>query len=259
MGWDEPVVRGGLTAGGAGLITFLLWEWFCPFPLLELRVFRSRSFVGGFVLTLSMGGGLYASTYLIPLYLQQVGHLSASTAGLMMLPAGLAMAATFPFAGRMTDRVSRAIPILCGGLLFAASCVLIALADLGTAVMLLALWILLGRIGLGLMMPPITAGALMTLEPHLVPQASGAVNFGRQLGGSFSVSLISIVLDAAAGTHAAGYALLDEAERRAALGHGFHVAFLALAGVLALSLLALLLMPRGPARDARQDGARDAR
>lgn len=242
IGWGEPAVRGGLLAGALGMAAFLGWEWFCRSPLLELRVFRSWAFVGGFLLTLAMGGGLYASTYLIPLYLQQVKGLTPSATGLMLLPAGLAMAATFPIAGRLTDRVARAVPILCGGALFVASCGLMAASGMATAVPWLVLWILVGRVGLGLMMPPVTAGSLMPLEPQHLLQASGAINFGRQLGGSLSVSLISIVLDAAAGTHEDGFALLDEAGRHAALAHGYQIAFLTLGIALTVALSAVLLM-----------------
>ncbi|HYG87345.1 MAG TPA: DHA2 family efflux MFS transporter permease subunit [Azospirillum sp.] len=242
IGWDRFAVQGGLIAGGLGLAAFLVWEWFAPSPLLELRVFRSPAFVGGFLLTLVLGGGLYASTYLIPLYLQQVKGMMPSGTGLLLLPGGLAMAATFPVAGWLTDRVARSVPILCGGALFIASCALMGGIDAATGIPWLLLWILVGRVGLGLMMPPVTAGSLLLLEPHEVPQASGAINFGRQLGSSLGVSLISIVLDVASGSHRDGFALLDEAARRAALAHGYDVAFLTLAGVFAVSLSALGLM-----------------
>lgn len=242
IGWEQDAVRGGLAAGVAGFAAFLLWEWFHPSPLLELRVFRSALFVGGFLLTLVMGGGLYASTYLIPLYLQQVTGMMPSGAGLLMLPAGLAMAATFPVAGRLTDRVARAIPILAGAGLFIVSCAMLGWTDTASGVAWLSVAVLAGRVGLGLMMPPVTAGTLLRMEQQHVPQASGAINFGRQLGGSVGVSLISIVLDVASGSHGDGFALLDAAGRRAALAHGYHVAFFTLSGVFIVALAALLLM-----------------
>ncbi len=242
IGWNQLVVQSGLMAGGFGLAAFLVWEWFAPSPLLELRVFRSAAFVGGFLLTLVLGGGLYASTYLIPLYLQQVKEMTPSGAGLLLLPGGLAMAATFPIAGWMADRTRRSLPILGGAGLFILSCAFLGRIDAATTIPWLLLWILVGRVGLGLMMPSVTAGSLLLLEPQRVPQASGTINFGRQLGSSLGVSLISIVLDVASGSHQDGFALLDDAGRRAALAHGYDVAFLTLAGVFVVGLPALGLM-----------------
>lgn len=241
IGWTIPAVQGGLVAGAVGLAAFLGWEMRCRAPLLKLAVFRSVPFVGGFLLTVAVGGGLYASTYLIPLYLQQVLGMTPSGAGLVLLPAGLAMAATFPFAGRMADRLPPAVPVVLGAALFALSCGLLAMAGAGPAVPWLVVWILLGRVGLGLIMPSATAGSLARMDRADVPQASGAMNFGRQLGGSLCVSLISIVFTAAAGTHAAGFALLDGAGQRLALAHGYQVAFavLAVGQVVALAALGL--------------------
>lgn len=244
IGWTAPAVQGGLAAGTVGLAAFLGWEARCAAPLLNLRVFRSGVFVGGFLLTVGVGGGLYASTYLLPLYLQQVLGMTPSAAGLVMLPAGLGMAAAFPFAGHLADRVSRVVPIVGGGLLFAVSCGLLAVAGTEPAVAWLVVWTLLGRVGLGFMMPSATAGALVQLDRKDVPQASGAMNFGRQLGGSLCVSLVSIVFTAAAGTHGDGFALLDAAGQRLALAHGYEVAFAVLSAGMLLALTALRLLRR---------------
>ena len=58
-----------------------------------------------------------------------------------------------------------------------------------------ALWILLGRVGFGLAMPSMNAGALRALPPRWVGQGSGAVNFARQFGGALGVNLLSIHLE----------------------------------------------------------------
>ena len=51
-----------------------------------------------------MGASVFGSTYMMPLY-QQVSGFSASSAGLMLMPAGLAMAFMFPFVSYLTDRI----------------------------------------------------------------------------------------------------------------------------------------------------------
>jgi DHA2 family multidrug resistance protein len=221
-GWSDPAVAGGLLAGAAGAVVFAVWQWFCPAPLLDLRAFRSGGFVGGFLSVVMIGVGLYASTYLIPLFLQQGRAMGASDAGLVLLPGGLAMALTFPLAGQLTDRMAPAAVAAIGVALFLGSCLALAGAVASGAVLWLLVWVMVGRIGLGLMMPPVSAGSLRLLPPQLTAQGSGAMNFGRQLGGALGVGFISVVLD---------------------LG-GYRAAFLALAAAFAVTLLPLWLMHR---------------
>jgi DHA2 family multidrug resistance protein len=255
VGWTQPAVSGGLLIGLAGAVAFVAWEWFCPAPLLNLRAFRSGGFASGFLLSAMIGVGLYASTYLIPLYLQQVMHLEPSAAGLVLLPAGLAMAFTFPLAGRLTDRLPSAAVALIGILFFLGSCVMLARADAAGGLVWFTLGIVVGRIGLGLLMPPVSAGSLRLLDVRMVPQGSGAINFGRQLGGAVGVGLIAVVLNVGSGAHRPGFAELGEAAQRAAQAEGYHIAFYALAASFAAALLPLWLMHRQTRRAPVVGGA----
>ncbi|HEY0833348.1 MAG TPA: DHA2 family efflux MFS transporter permease subunit [Azospirillum sp.] len=255
VGWGQPAVGGGLLIGAAGAVAFVAWEWFCRSPLLDLRAFRSGGFASGFLLSVMIGVGLYASTYLIPLYLQQVRQLEPSAAGLVLLPAGLAMAFTFPFAGRLTDRLRPTVVALIGILLFLGSCVMLARVEVSGGLAAFTAGIVVGRIGIGLMMPPVSAGSLRLLDLRMVPQGSGAINFGRQLGGALGVGLISVVLDVGSGAGRPGFAQMSEAARRAAQAEGYQLAFLALALAFAASLLPLWVMHRGQRRAHAVGGA----
>ena len=113
--------------------------------------------------------------------------------GLLLMPAGLVLAVVFPLAGHISDRPPPWLPVdgrvcccsawsnwLCGD------------ADVDTPFWTLAGWIVLGRLGSGLMTPALNAGALRALPAELLAQGSGAVNFVRQLGGALGVNLISV-------------------------------------------------------------------
>jgi hypothetical protein len=80
-------------------------------------------------------------------------------------------------------------------MLFSLSSFLMTGADTDTSFWLFAWWIMLGRIGLGFIMPSLNAGALKALPMTLLGQGSGAINFVRQLGGAFGVNLLSIALE----------------------------------------------------------------
>jgi hypothetical protein len=64
-----------------------------------------------------------------------------------------------------------------------------------TALWVLMLWAVVGRIGLGFVLPSLTLGAVPGLDAAAVPQAASAISFLRQLGGATGVSLVGIFLE----------------------------------------------------------------
>ncbi|RFA39628.1 MFS transporter [Alkalilimnicola ehrlichii] len=194
LGWSSGLILFLLWGGVAAAVAFVFWQLHNPKPLLNLRVYTSYGFVCGSLLSFALGAALFGTTYLIPLFVQEVQGFTATWAGLVIMPAGLVMAAIFPLAGYLSDRAPAHQPIIAGLLFLALSCFLMARADVNAGFWLLAFWIVLSRLGLGLMMPPIGAGSLRTLPMPMLPQGSGAINFARQLGGAFGVNLMSVAL-----------------------------------------------------------------
>lgn len=75
------------------------------------------------------------------------------------------------------------MPVMFGLAVFAYSAFLMKDVDTNTSFLFMAWWFLLGRIGLGFIMPGLNAGALRALPMHSLGQGSGAINFVHQLGG----------------------------------------------------------------------------
>ena len=153
-----------------------------------------------------MGAGLFGSTYLLPVFVQQIQGMTPTQAGLLLMPSGFAMLLVFPIAGRLSDKVSAPIMIAIGMAVFAGSSWLMASANVHTAFWTLAWWTVLSRVGLGLVFPAISSGALKVLPVHLLGQGSGASNFIRQLGGAFGVNLLSVFIERRTIMHADAFA-----------------------------------------------------
>ncbi|HJV94565.1 MAG TPA: MFS transporter, partial [Albitalea sp.] len=73
---------------------------------------------------------------------------------------------------------------------------------LATSLWLITLWAIVGRIGLGFVLPSLNLGAMRGLPPTLISQGSSTVNFLRQLGGAVGVNLVGIVLEWRLRSHA---------------------------------------------------------
>lgn len=249
-GWGSPTALIGSASGLLGLVGFVFHQWFVPAPLIDLGVFRSRMLVGGVALTVAGSGGFYASAYVVPLYLQDVIGLSPGTAGMVMLPAGLAMAACFPLAGWLADRTPPAVPVSAGAGAFLVSCVALAMPGtldpvpsvLGLAY--LALLIGLGRVGTGLILPAATAGAMTGLGPLEIPRALAALSFGRQMSAALAVGVMSMVLDAASPSRGDALGASHEMAENTGSMRAYASAFLFIAAVMAITPPALWWMRR---------------
>ncbi|WP_203234818.1 DHA2 family efflux MFS transporter permease subunit [Modicisalibacter coralii] len=193
-GWLSDAILGDFCLAALSCVAFIAWELWTATPLLNLTLFSRRVFSGAALVAFIFGAGIYGSTYLIPLFVQTIQGYTPTRSGLLLMPAGLILAVVFPIAGRITDRAPPPMIISVGLAVFALSCYLMTDADTDTGFWTFAIWIMVGRIGLGLVLPSLNAGALSALPRKLLGQGSGAINFVRQLGGAFGVNLLSILL-----------------------------------------------------------------
>ncbi|MGA0611486.1 MFS transporter [Caldimonas sp. KR1-144] len=158
------------------LVAFVLRQRRAAHPLLAPALFRERGFAMGAIVAFIYGMGLFGSTYLVPVFMQNALHFRPTEAGAALLPAGLLPAASFALmAGVAPD----------------------------TALWALVTIAIVGRIGLGLILPSLNLAAVRRTEPALLPQAASAINFLRQLGGAVGVSAVGIVLEWRLRAHAA--------------------------------------------------------
>ena len=164
-------------------------------PLLLMRLFRHRPFAAASIVAFAYGIGLFGTTYLIPVFVQQVAAYGAAKAGYLLVPPGIVLAIAISAGGRLTDRKDPSRVVVGGLVLFAVSSLLLAFSDAGTGFTLLALWLIIGRAGLGMLIPALNVGAVQGLTGTELAYASSAVNFVRQLGGAVGVNLLAVMLE----------------------------------------------------------------
>jgi MFS family permease len=129
-----------------------------------------------------------------------------------MVPAGLTMMCLMPIGGRLADHFPRYLLILGGLLAFGISSMLMTGAHTDTPFWTFALWMILGRIGMGFVIPTINVTALQSLSPELLGQGSGAVNFMRQIGGALGVNVIAVMLEQRTAVFSQAFASLQTAD-----------------------------------------------
>lgn len=201
-------------------------------PLVRLNLFRNQRFAVGCVVAFLYGVVLFGSTYLLPVYMQLALGMSSAQAGWLLLPAGVALAITIGVVGRVLDRAPHWPLASLGFALLAASLALTLTVGLNSVWAWLTAWVLVGRIGLGLILPAMHFSTLRGVEADLVSQAASLANFMRVLGGAVGVSLCGIVLEWRIAAHGDSLKLASRTAQRLA---AFNEAFLLLAAVCVLA------------------------
>ncbi|SHM85814.1 DHA2 family efflux MFS transporter permease subunit [Phytopseudomonas punonensis] len=193
--WGQPRVW---VTGLLGTLAILGFAWrsrYSAQPLLPLALWRHAGFRKASWVALTLGMGLYGTTYIIPLHVQAIEGYSAGWAGLLLLPTGIVMGVASFMGGRLSDRLSTSVLLVGGLLALAVSAFGLGWLQPGASFLVLCFWACIGRIGLGVLLPALTTGALDALNREQIAHGAGAITFVRQLGGAFGVNVLTFFLE----------------------------------------------------------------
>lgn len=176
----------------AGII-FIWREMTVKDPVVNLRLFKNRSFATGTLFNFVLGFGLYGTTLIIPIFCQNLLGFTAMQTGLIMLPGSLATAVMMPIVGVLLKKnlVHPAVYAGLGLILF-----FLFSFDMGFLNTQIGehdfFWPLIIRgIAMGLIFIPLTTISLANLQGKEIPQGTALSNMVRQLGGSIGIAAIT--------------------------------------------------------------------
>jgi EmrB/QacA subfamily drug resistance transporter len=235
VGWTDPLTLTLLAAAAVLLVSFVLWERRASHPLLPLRVVLDRNRGGSYLVFLLVGAGIFAIFLFLTFYFQQTLGYTPLESGFAFLPFSGGIIVGAGIVSQLLPRVGPR-PLIIAGL---------ALAVLGM------LWLtriestsayvtevlpaeLAISFGLAAVFVPASSTALVGVQEHDAGIASAVLNTSQQVGGSLGLALLSTFYASAVTGHLADNP--GEAPGEAFV-HGYHVAFLWGAGMLALALV----------------------
>ncbi|MER7044506.1 DHA2 family efflux MFS transporter permease subunit [Streptomyces jumonjinensis] len=232
-GWSSVSVLSGLTVGTALLLAFIRHGSISRHPMLPMRLFRNRAFLGINAAGLLMFFGMFGSIFLLSQFFQGVAGYSPTEAGLRMLPwTGMPLLVA-PLAGYLSDRIGGRPVVVAGLALQAAGLALFALMlEPGVSYASQLPGLIVGGFGMALYFAPAAGIVMSSVAPGEQGIASGANSALREVGGALGVAVLGAVF-AAQGGFASDRAFSD----------GTVPALWAGAGAVALGALAALLVP----------------
>ncbi len=176
------------------LLGTVVWEWAHPAPIVNIRLLRNPSFAVSGALMFALGGVLYGTTVLLPLFLQTLLGYSAQGAGEVLSAGGLVTMAMMPFAGMLVSRVPAKY-------LVAAAFAGLALALLHMSGLSLeidprtaTMYRVYQAAALAFLFIPINTVAYVGVPREQNNQVSGLLNLCRNVGGSVGISFFTTML-----------------------------------------------------------------
>ncbi|MEY9488044.1 EmrB/QacA subfamily drug resistance transporter [Streptomyces calvus] len=225
-------------------------------PLIELSLFRVKSFAAGIAVQTVFGVSLGVFFLVWTLYMQVGLGWSALRAGLTGVPFSLAVSAAAGASVQLlVPRFGR--KVLQAGALVMAAGVLIYIWEAGRYGLSIASWqmalpLVVMGVGMGLIVAPLTDAVLSEVPREHAGSASGLINTVQQMGNALGLGLVSVVF----------FGVIDErlapAEVGPAFADGFQHALGWVAAVLGAIFLLMFALPKRPAQHVEAAGAEDA-
>jgi len=195
-GWASSRILGAFAVAAVMLVAFVLLERHQRAPMLELALFKNRTFSGANGAMLFVGLAMFGTFFYVSLYMQNVLHYSPVKAGASFLPMTLLIILIAPRAGALTDKVgSRWLVGLGMGLL---AVMLFYYSQLGANESFWAILpgLLIGGVGMGATMTPVTAAAMSAVAVDKAGVGSAVLNSSRQVGGSLGIAVMGAIVAA---------------------------------------------------------------
>jgi DHA2 family methylenomycin A resistance protein-like MFS transporter len=232
-GWSAIPVVGCLVAALLSTIGFVVVELKSRAPPLPLDLFRTAQFSTACLIAACMTFGMYATLFLIPLYLQAARGASAFIAGLEMMPMPLAFVLIAQVSGRFAVRFGARLAMTAGMAAMGIGQLMLAFISADTSLIYLGAAFIIIGIGLGLNTGPVLTVAVSAASKDHAGIASGIVNTARIVGATLGVAVLGALFASHAGQNPANAESIAAGLLPALLGG----AFVEWAGALAAFLI----------------------
>lgn len=193
-GWHNPAIWLTFSIGLLLLAAFVYHENRTKDPMLPLELFKVRNFSIGNFATIAIYGGLSIATFLVAIFVQQVGGYSALMAGLALLPITIIMFLLSPRTGQLASNYGPRLFMAVGPMLAGSGFLLMLLVDQSVAYWTqLFPGVVLFGIGLALTVAPLTAAVLADIKPEHAGVGSAINNAIARIAGLLTTSAIGII------------------------------------------------------------------
>jgi EmrB/QacA subfamily drug resistance transporter len=192
--WGSRQIIGLGVVGVALLAAFVWQERRAAEPILPLQLFRSPIFSVANAMGFTIGMAMFGAIIFIPLFLQIVYGVSATSSGLRTIPLMAGLLVTAVLSGRAISRIGRYRPFpIAGTAVLVVGMFLLSLLGVHTPTWVASAYMVVVGVGLGLVMQVLVLAVQNDAQPQDVGVATASATFFRSMGGAFGVALFGTI------------------------------------------------------------------
>ncbi len=193
--WGAPITIVLLAGGVVVLALFVLRSLHAKSPILDLGLFRNKVFSTSNLAGFFMGAAFLSIVAFLPLFMVNVLGVSATRAGLSLVPLSLGVVFGSIVSGQIVSRLGHYRRLLLiGGFVLMVGVFLLSRMGPDVSFSRVALYMAIAGLGLGPTLPLYTLAVQNAVDVRKVGQATSAVQFFRQIGGALGTALLGTVL-----------------------------------------------------------------
>ncbi|MCX6258481.1 MAG: DHA2 family efflux MFS transporter permease subunit [Bacteroidia bacterium] len=193
-GWSAPYILACFAISIIALTVFITHELTTRHPLIELRLLKDFNFGFCNIVLFIFSMGMFGSTFLLPLYLQNSLDYTAVQAGSVFLPVGIIQGIMSPLSGFTASKINPKIPMIIGIFLLAFSFYINSDLSFLSEHSYIMTSLYIRGFGMGMIFTPLSTLSLYTMPREKMAQAAAITNTIRQIAGSIGVAIFTTLL-----------------------------------------------------------------
>jgi DHA2 family multidrug resistance protein len=192
--FDSPLITALSFVAGVSLVAFVIREMTAVAPVVNLRIFRDKTFASATVIGGVMYAMLMGSMFLLPVFMEEVLGFDATQSGLTLMPRTVAMMLVTPFIGKLYNRIPPAVTVGLGAVLFVVGSYELSHITLQSGPADIIIPLIITGFGFACLFIPLTTAALTFVSRAELADGAGLNSFIRQIGGSFGLTIFATLL-----------------------------------------------------------------
>lgn len=245
IGWTNPLLMSVLVIGVVALLALPFVESRVANPIIDFKMLRNRVFLSANMSLVISFLALFAVSFIMPFYLEELRHFPTIQVGLLLTPLPITIAIIAPMSGSLADRIGTRW-LAAGGLTLACiGLLLISFLNANSSILDIIWRLVVTGAGQALFQSPNNSALMGSAPRGRQGSASGFLATGRTVGQSISVALAGAVFTGLGGAMA-GQALVsghatNVAQLQQTFVTAFHTTLLVCAGICAVGIVTSLV------------------
>jgi MFS transporter, DHA2 family, lincomycin resistance protein len=224
------------------LIIFVFRQLKLDQPLLDVRVFKYKSYARGIIIFVIVIMAMFASEIVMPMYLQGPLGYSAKLAGLLLLPGALLNGLMSPTMGALFDKYGPRKLIIPGTVTLVGVMIFFSNINPSVPIWAFILVYMILMLSISAIMMPSQTNALNELPKHLYPHGTAIANTLQPVAGALGVSIFVSIMTQGQANYLEGKPAVTEGVANQAMTYGVHHAYwFALALTIVAFIVALFI------------------